>query len=475
VNAHVSPEGPVSTERSRERLSRLISRGGEWILVAAFLATPMTSLRLGGSVTVGDILLTLASLLALLLLALRPRLPLSSPWIWSGGAILALSILVVQVFPPASVDALVTSFDGLSYGSSLTTGARLLIAAVVLPVVVSIIVTRWSAIDLLARAFILGVSVSCAAALIDAYAGTSIQTSLAANSDEVTGALISQPPRYVGLTGHPNILSLTVVLCLPLVLGRMTSVRGLLLNLPLCVLFLIAILLSGSRAGLIGIAMVVVLSLALNPRIRKVALSLNYRVLSGYAAGLAVALLLAFVVPVQAVPIPGVPVSQSVPGSDDGEGSGGGIAGFSRLDPGSSAAETSDSIRWQYIEESVDHILDRPLIGYGYEWIETSHNIYLQLLLSGGLLALIGYLLVIFGYLREIVALRRRVSGPRLDLLIALAVSILTYLVMGLVSPDLVDRYLYLPAALVLSMAVLVRSQPEPLAGVKAQAEPSGP
>jgi len=465
VNAHVSPEGPVSRERSREKFSRLTSRGGEWILVAAFLATPMTSLRLGGSVTVGDILLTLASLLALLLLALRPRLPLSSPWIWSGGAILALSILVVQVFPPASVDALVTSFDGLTYGSSLTTGARLLIAAVVLPVVVSIIVTRWSAIDLLARAFILGVSVSCAAALIDAYAGTSIQTSLAANPDEVTGALISQPPRYVGLTGHPNILSLTVVLCLPLVLGRMTSVRGLLLNLPVCVLFLIAVLLSGSRAGLIGIAVVVVLSLALNPRIRKVALSLNYRVLSGYAAGLAVALLLAFV----------VPVSQSVPGSDDGEGSGGGIAGFSRLDPGSSAAETSDSIRWQYIEESVDHILDRPLIGYGYEWIETSHNIYLQLLLSGGLLALIGYLLVIFGYLREIVALRRRVSGPRLDLLIALAVSILTYLVMGLVSPDLVDRYLYLPAALVLSMAALVRSQPEPRAGPLVQAEPSNP
>jgi len=430
----------------------------------------MTSLRLGASVTVGDILLSLASLLALLLLALRPRLPLQSPWIWSGGAILALSILVAQVFPPASVDALVASFDGLSYGSSLTTGARLLIAAVVLPVVVSIIVTRWSAIDLLAKAFVLGVSVSCAAALLDAYAGTSIQTSLAANPDEVTGALISQPPRYVGLTGHPNILSLTVVLSLPLVLGRMTSVRGLLLNLPLCVLFLIAVLLSGSRAGLIGIAVVVVLSLALNPRIRSVALSLNYRVLSGYAVGLAVALLLAFVVPVQTVPIPGVPASESVPGTTDG-----GIAGFSRLNPGSSSAETSDSIRWRYIEESVDYILDRPLIGYGFEWIETSHNIYLQLLLSGGLLALVGYLLVIFGYLREIFSLRIRVSGPRLDLLIALAVSILTYLVMGLVSPDLVDRYLYLPAALVLSMAILVRSQPEPLVGVKAQAEPSGP
>lgn len=453
----------------RLTLSRRISRGGEWVLAAAFLFAPMTNLRFGSSVTVGDVLLSLAALFAVLLLILRPRLPLASRWIWGGGAILALSIVVVQIFPPANVDALVVSFDGLNYGSSLPTGVRLLIAAIVLPVMVSVVVGRWSAINLLAKAFVLGVSLSCAAAVIDAYIGTSIQTSLAADPDQVTGALISAPPRYVGLTGHPNILSLTIVLSLPLVISYMTSVRRLLWSLPLCVLFLIAMLLSGSRAGLIGIAVVVVLSLVLNPRVRAVVLKLDYRVILAYAAAAVATVLIAFVVPVQTVPIPGVSAA------DQPVRDGGGVAGFTRIEPGDAAAQESDSIRRQYIEDSVEYIVERPVIGWGYEWIEVSHNIYLQLLLSGGLLALIGWLMVIFGYLKQAFLLRTRLAGPRLDLLTALAVSILAYLVMGLVSPDLVDRYLYMPAALVLSMAALVRTNPEPPEPAQPQAGPPAP
>ena len=440
----------VRPDRSRAGLAQSLSRLGEWILAAAFLATPMTSLRAGGSVTVGDVLLAIAALLAVVLLLLRPKLPVSSRWIWGGAALIALSILLVQAFPPANLQVVDDAFRGPAFTSSLTTGARLLVALIVLPVAVSIVVSRWSAVTVLANAFVLGVSISCGVALLDAYAGTSIQTSLAANPDQVTLFLAGQPARFVGLTGHPNLLSMTVVLSLPLVLGRMTSVRTLLLNLPLCVLFLVAVLLSGSRAGLVGIAAVVVLSLLLNPRIRAAALSFDPKVIAGYAAAFVVTVLLVFVVPIQA-------------GAGDGPASGsGGIAGLDRLESDDVSSQTSDSIRRQYLEDSVGFIADRPLLGYGFQFIETSHNIYLQLLLSGGVLALVGYLFVVFGYLREAFSLRSKLTGGRLDLLVALVVSILTYLIMGLVAPDLIDRYVYLPAALVLSMAALSALRPDP-------------
>ena len=518
MNSDDAPEALPRPDRGNDRLSERISRLGEWILAAAFFAAPMTSLRLGGSVTVGDLLLALSALLAAILLLLRPRLPFSSRWIWGGAGILALTVVLAQVFPPVSVEALAESFRRDTYGSSLSGGARLLIALVVLPAAVSIVVSRWSAIPLLMNAFIAGVAVSCGAAIVDAYAGTSIQTSLAANPEQVAGALSLQPPRYSGITGHPNILALTVVLALPFVVGRMTSVRRLLRGFPLGVLFLVAILLTGSRGGLLGYAFVLVLSLALNPRVRSVALSLDLRVLGSYAAGLAVTALLVFAVPIQSVPRPyeapepetgkaqagagkrgqdkdrggqgGVNSSRGDDGArpsgaasgqetggagqgnkqsrrDRGEDEksdrvGGEIAGINRIDPGGFSAQFSDAIRRQYIDDSLEYIRDRPFVGYGFEWIEVSHNIYLQLLLSGGLFALIGYLLVMAGYLREAIRLRSRLSGLRLDLLTAASVSIITYLVLGLVLPDIVDRYLYLPVALVLSMSALARSSPDP-------------
>ena len=414
----------------------------------------MTSLRVGGSVTVGDLLLGLVALIAALLLLLRPRIPIKSRWIWAGGGLLALSMLLVQVFPPASVEAVTETFSAFAYGSSLPAGMRLLVALLVLPVAISIVVSRWAAIPLLANAFVFGVAISSSVALLDAYLGTSIAVNLAANPDQVTGFAAGLPARFVGLTGHPNLLATTIVLAYPLVLSRMTSVRGLLSRLPVALLFLIALLLTGSRAGLLGTFLVVVLSLALNPRIRSVVLSLKPRVLTAYAVAMAVAVVMIFAIPVKTEPLPGAPATASVTGS---------IAGLDRINPDARSSQASDSIRRKYLEDSVDFIVDRPLLGYGFQWIETSHNIYLQLLLSGGVLALIGYLLVMFGYLREATWLRPRLSGSRLDLLIALAVSLLGYLlVMGMLTPDLLDRYLYLSAGLLLSMAALVRAVQDP-------------
>lgn len=403
---------------------------------------PMTSLRPAGGLSYGDLALAAAFALAFALVLLRRRLPPVPRWLWVGGALLLASIVIVEVFPPDSVADLFGSFMDPPYGSSVGPGLRLLVALVAVPIVIATLVERWSAIGLLVKAFIFGVSVSCAAAVLDAYAGTSIQASFAVNREEVEAFLSYQQARYVGLTGHPNTLSMTAVIASPLVLARMADPRRFPAWMAVFVLLLVAVLLTGSRSGLVGMVLVAAGSLALNPALRATLVSRDRRVVAGLAAGVLVTVALIFVVPIQ---------DHST--VDSGQSSG--PAAVSRLNPSESSAEESNTIRRQYFEDSVTYISRRPVPGYGFEWIETSHNIYLQLLLSGGLLALAAFLLIYLGYLREAVRIRSRVPQASQADLLGLTVSLLAFLVMGLVSTDLLDRYLYFPAGLVLAMSFM--------------------
>ena len=430
----------------------------KWLLLAIFFAAPLATLRVGGGITFADAFLLLAGLLAVCRLIARRRFPVSAPWIWWGAAILVFSMVLGQLIPPATVEPLEMAFSRTVDAPSVLTSAQLLLALVALPIIVCIVVDCWSTIPALATAFIAGVSASCSVALLDAYLGTSLQISLATDEALATSFLDSAPTRYLGLTVHPNHLAFTVVLALPLVLAKMTSVRRLLLGLPVCVLFMVAVLLSGSRMGLIGVAFVVFASLALNPRIRSVALTLRPGVLTGYLAALVVTVLLAFFVPIQGPPLGQVPAGVDSPAGVNSPAEADSPAGLSRLGPGDSSAEESDAIRRQYLEDSVSFIADRPLVGYGYQWVEASHNVYLQFLVAGGVIALAGFLIVMAGYFRQILELRGRISGSMLDLLVGSGISLAALLLMGMTSNLVVERFIYLPVLLVMAMAALVAS-----------------
>lgn len=425
-------------------MDQKLSTAGMWLLAAAFFFMPLNALRLTTDLTYGDVFVVFAFGIAALLLVTRSRsLPKLPVWFWAGGAILLLSIVIVQLFPPESITKLNISFpdfDGVSPGSN---SVKLIGAMFVFPLVVAIIVDSWKAVGLLVNAWIAGVTVSCAVAMCDAYLGTGLQIGLAYDPEMTRGFIeLIDPARHYGLTVHPNALSLTAMLSMPLVLAKMTDARRVMMLSPVLLLMVFALFLSGSRIGLVGFALALLFTLVLNPVVRRTLITRDPRVVFTVIAGVAVTAVLLFLVPLH---------SFSLADKESG-----GPATISRVDSSDPSSQESDSLRRQYFEDSVEYIKERPLVGYGFQWVEASHDLYLQMLLSGGILALIGFLTVMVGYVRESWILRDRVPGRTRGLVLALGISVAVYLISGLLGNGILGRYLYLGPALLLAISLMI-------------------
>lgn len=442
--AQASNPTEMESDRTAVGFKQRLSDSGKWILVAAFFFMPLNTLRPVEGVTYGDLFIVLALVVAALLVVTGARtLPRIPRWLLVGGGILLASLLIVQLFPPDNVSELEKSFRGNFSGTSLGTGFKMLSAMIVFPILVGIIIQRWSTIGLLVNAWLAGVVLSCFVAALDAYSGSHIQLFFTGNHDMVTGFLeYSEPSRYFGLTVHPNTLSLTAFLSYPLLIAKMTDPRRVITFFPLLILLAFGVLLSGSRVGLVGLALAVGLSLIFNPQVRRAVFAPDMRVRVTLIAGVIVSLILLFLVPIHSY-------------TKDPTQRKGGAATIERSDPFSSSSKESNTLRWQYVEDSIDYIRDRPVPGYGFQWIQTSHSLYLQLLLAGGILALIGYLILMFGYLGTAFRLVGRVPDEVWGTAVALTISIFVYMFCGIVGNGILDRYLYLPVALVLAMSFL--------------------
>jgi hypothetical protein len=131
-----------------------------------------------------------------------------------------------------------------------------------------------------------------------------------------------------------------------------------------------------------------------------------------------------------------------------------------RFGSGDESAAESDGVRREYLEDAVEYVVERPVPGYGFRWIESAHNLYHQLRLSGGILALAGFMIFVFGYLRA--GLRSWGTAPESmgDTARAATISVALMLITGMVGNGMVDRYLYLPFALVFAMQ-LITTRPQ--------------
>jgi hypothetical protein len=451
-----------------------LSKVGLWVLAGAFFFMPLNGVRPVSGLSYGDVLLLVALGIAAVLVLVRRQFPAIPWWIWSGAALLLLSAVVASVFPPVSVAELEVSFPKTLNESPLVEVAKLLVGIALLPVVTGTIIRGWDGIGTLVSAWIAGVAISCAIVVSDAYIGTDIQLALAYDIESVIGFFVIDPARSIGLTVHPNALSLTAVMAAPMVLSRMTGLRRILLYYPVLLLFFVAILLSGARAGLLGILIGSILTLALCATVRRALFSRNFRVWLVLVAGFALALAVVFGLSIKPssgaaeyFATPSASVSTKLLASGPADPSGIGVMVADAIDDGAStpptlgrfgsgdpSADRSDAARRQYLEDSVRYVIERPLTGYGFRWIEASHNIYLQLLLSGGILALIGYLLFAFGYLGTAYRKWSEPAQEADDTARALTVSFAMLLITGVVGNGIVDRYLYLPAALILAISM---------------------
>lgn len=236
--------------------------------------------------------------------------------------------------------------------------------------------------------------------------------------------------RFNGLTAHPNHLGLVCAMALPLALwGLLHRPPGPLGRLPfLAVLALLvsAILLTGSRAALIGAVAGAALLLTLVAQRGRAAMGV---VILGVAAAAVVS-------------------SLTARESEDG-------AVLGRLTGEVSVAQ-SDEGRFEAFRQAIDAFAANPLFGAGYEHVRSAHDIYLQLLEAGGLIALVAFLFFAVGSVRlgNLVRRARALALSQRELATALVASLAVWFIVGLTQNALYDRFLYLPAGLLLGLGV---------------------
>lgn len=186
--------------------------------------------------------------------------------------------------------------------------------------------------------------------------------------------------RYVGLTTHPNFFGMCGALAFGLCLYLVSATRGWLRAAAFSMLLWSAasVLLSGSRAALLAIALVTLIYPLLERSTR---------------AGYVIALLGAVAL--------GLADSALLPsfGSDSAVG---------RLSGGGSAAG-SDAQRTTNLIDGVHALLAHPLLGEGFSRDTAyTHNGYLEIAQATGLVGLVGYLIVLSVFLAPLFRGRRR-------------------------------------------------------------------
>lgn len=327
-------------------------------------------------VTVSDVCLVVG---ILLLIPVVARRQLQVPALYMAGAagVVAMGLLASIINP----DPLL----------SLNAVLRLVVGALLLPVVFSLWRPHRQVVVALASAFVLGNIVNVAQSFL-------------------TGAR-SGENRYIGLTEHPNHLGLSAMLGLALTPFLLQQIprRFTWVVLGSAAACGVGIWISGSRAAIV-VAVAIMLLYPLLARSIEVALAL---------AGLAI--------------IPLYIVGNTV-ASGDVENN---VIG--RLMGGGSATG-SDLQREQVAAKAIDNFTSHPLFGTGFGNAYESHDIYLQIAAAGGLAVLVFYIVLLLAVVRQPFLIG---SSYRL-----LALPAISYVLIGPLTPLLWDRYIWIVLAL---------------------------
>jgi hypothetical protein len=346
-------------------------------LLTAFLL-PLNGVRLSGWLAAADVTLVLAAGLGLLQ-STTVRVPVRIPGAFVVGVVgLVIGGAVGSVASPQPV-------------TGLTNFARFLLTAVASVV----IVLQWSPgpaqIRAMFRAWLAGNAVNVAAALVE--------------HPSVPGQ------RPAGLTTHPNALGLVCVLSLAIGIALYATGgrTDRLVALASAAVAGVGVVISGSRAAVIGCLVVVLVRTALGRSWRLIALIVA-------AAGL------------------GAIVWTRMPAM-----SGGTTALGRLLNPGTGVGD-SDAVRLAHLRAARDSFVAHPVFGSGFANATDAHNVLLQVVVAAGLIGLTGFLAICWTMLRGL----WRPTAPDTRWLSLLPVAFLTD---GMFSNNLWDRYIWLSLA----------------------------
>lgn len=113
-------------------------------------------------------------------------------------------------------------------------------------------------------------------------------------------------------------------------------------------------------------------------------------------------------------------------------------------------ASGSDAERALAVGQAVKDIQERPLLGIGYDIAGDGHSVYLQVIASGGLIALAGMVAYVIGVLRTT---RMHVQGRFDELAYAAMLSVGAWFLLIVFENALVERYMYLPLTVLVVLA----------------------
>lgn len=401
---------------------------GSTLLGVAIIALPWNAVKVHG-LALGDALL-LPAVAFIGLDILRNRAPLWLPsGLWLGGLLIALSGIWTFLVPTSpgyltsrlNPMSAVQKYGTLSSSMPDTDLSNLLkfeLALLLLPLLVVAATKTPQALYRLLDCFVLSAVISSAFALMDA-----------AGVANISGSLLGyggMGERASGLGSHPNQLATNVALALPLALIWFAGGRGRrLAAIAASTTLGLGMLATGSRGGVVGAGLGIMLVLWAVPSVRR-GIALLTPVLSLIGAGV----LLTFPRVLQFL----YPSLRFAPGD----------------------ATQSNMARVQALHQAIADFLHAPSHGIGFAVIHDAQVVPLGLLAAGGLLAFIGFLV----YVVTVVDLGRtatQVVPARLARV--LFASIVVLLALGLVGNAVVDLYLYIPIGLLAAAVQLYRKE----------------
>ncbi len=399
------------------------------------IATQWNGVRVG-SLALEDVLMGLAfGAVVFDMLAYRRWISLPSPIVVAACGLAVVGFLAA-LFPPAPTltsnpvvqQAAAVQQIAVKSRSNLGSLAKFEAAVLLLPFMIAVVATSRARALRIAELWALGAIISSLVATTDMIGVTHISQAI--------GGLPYAASRQSGLTLQSNHLALESVLVLPFVGMWLTRTRfwrvAAVIGIALLVLGIYA---SGSRAGeaLSPVALVFVFLVAPQLRPRFVAFSPLLALLGILAVLTASGVLNT-------------------------------VALHARLTSTASGVVASDVQRFQLRGYSVRAFNARPLTGVGYTVIDDAHDIYLQLLAAGGVVALGSFFVLIVGMFG---VTRRSLRSVDRLYAAALGAALLVWMLNGLVGNQVTDRYLYVPvgvlvvlASLPMTGAVRVRRQP---------------
>lgn len=264
--------------------------------------------------------------------------------------------------------------------------------------------------------FLAGVAVSSLIALTDL-------TDLTHVSRYLLGHEFSSE-RQTGLSDHPNTVGVVCAIAAPFAVYFISESRRRWLPCTALLLLCGGVLASGSRGAQVVFPAAVLGAILVSPHKKKVvgwlAATLTAAVLGGSTV-----------------------LAQFVPGILDK---------LFRFEETRSSA-SSNSERVLLHAQAWTDLKNYPLFGIGIKHINEAHNIFLQMMSAGGSILFAGMLIYWFGTVRSCWLAKR--SGERLGPY--LAVSVVVWLVIGVMENQLTDRYLYYTIGCAAALAATYR------------------